>query len=340
MISNNVFDLKGFNPQLFAKYIETLPNLKKNELIKSGALKIRHDLAGMFPDQVGGNFITLPITGRIDGEPAKYDGNTDMSVGSLDTFMRGMVVCGFQRGWAEKDFTFSVTGRDFLEDIAAQVNDYWDNVDQKTIIAILEGIFNMSSSDAANSEFAETHTVNISELFDETTLNQAIQKAGGDNKNIYTTIIMHSQVATNLENMNLLSRLKYTDADGLSRDLNLGTRNGRRVIIDDDMPFAGGNFTSYVLGEGSFDYIDAGVKMPYELYRDPKTGGGTTELLTRQRKIFAPLGISFTGMDMVSSTPSMTELRSGLNWEVSKNSARTKAFPHKAIPVARIITKG
>lgn len=33
-----------------------------------------------------------------------------------------------------------------------------------------------------------------------TTLNKAIQKAGGDNKNIFKLVIMHSEVATNLEN--------------------------------------------------------------------------------------------------------------------------------------------
>jgi len=352
MITNNVFDLKGFNGEVFAKYIETLPNLRKNELVKSGVLVKRPDMAGVFPDQVGGNYVTLPTTGRIDGDPEKYDGKTDMSVGDLDTFMRGMIVAGFQKGWGEKDFNFSISGKDFLEDIAEQVNDYWDGVDQKTMLAILAGVFNMEEADAYAEEFLKLHTLDLSgnqisndngqagPFFNETTLNQAIQRAGGDNKNAYTTIIMHSEVATNLENMNLMTRLKYTDSDGLSRELNLGTLNGRRVIIDDELPFEGGKFTSYVLGEGAFDYIDAGVKVPYELYRDPKAGGGTTELLSRQRKIFAPKGISFTAADMLSASPSMAELKSGFNWEVAKNAARNKAYPHKAVPIARIITRG
>ena len=361
MLTDSVFDLKGFNPEVFAKYIETLPNLKKNELIKSGALVKRPELSGIFPDQVGGNYVTLPMTGRIDGDPVKYDGKTDMSVGNLETYMRGMVVTGFQKGWGEKDFTFSMTGKDFLEDVAAQVNDYWDSFDQRTLLAILEGIFNMTepAGETFNEAFLQNHTLDLSGLpvdpnrgaggfpgseigpfFNETTLNHAIQRAGGDNKNSFTTIIMHSEVATNLENMNLLTRLKHTDADGLSRDLNLGTLNGRRVIIDDDMPFESGMFTSYVLGEGAFDYIDAGVKVPYELYRDPKAAGGTTELLTRQRKIFAPRGISFTAMDMATASPTHAELRSGLNWEVARNAVRSKPYPHKGIPIARIITMG
>ena len=41
---------------------------------------------------------------------------------------------------------------------------------------------------------------------------------------------MHSQVATNLENLQLLEYLKYTDANGIQRDLTLATLNGRTVI--------------------------------------------------------------------------------------------------------------
>jgi len=353
MRMNSVFDLKGFNPEVFGKYVETLPNLKKSELLKSGVLVQRPELANVFPDQVGGNYVTLPMTGRIYGEPNKYDGKTDMSLSDLDTYMRGMIVTGFQKGWGETDFTFSMIGKDFLEDIAAQVNDYWDVFDQKTILAILSGIFEMDED--GSEEFIVKHTLDLSDktanidgtpgsemgpFFNETTLNHAIQQAGGDNKNAFTTIMMHSEVATNLENLNLLTRLKYTDADGLSRDLNLGTLNGRRVVIDDDLPFEGGKFTSYVLGDGSFDYVNAGVKIPFELYRDPKAAGGTTELLTRQRKIFAPRGISFTAANMDSASPSLDELRNGKNWEVAKNAARTKAYPHKAVPIAKIITKG
>lgn len=69
-----------------------------------------------------------------------------------------------------------------------------------------------------------------------TTYEQAIQKAGGDNKNIFKLVIMHSEVATNLENMKLLKYMTYTDADGIERELALATWNGRTVLVDDNMP--------------------------------------------------------------------------------------------------------
>src|SRR5699024_9454267 len=55
-------------------------------------------------------------------------------------------------------------------------------------------------------------------------------------KKKFTLVFMHSDVSTGLENLNLIERLKYTDKDGITRDLDLGTWNGKLVIVDDDMP--------------------------------------------------------------------------------------------------------
>jgi hypothetical protein len=206
-----------------------------------------------------------------------------------------------------------------------------------------------------NELFVNTHTTDISGLtdsvnihgqifplshFNETTLNTAAQKAGGDNKSIFSLIILHSQVATGLENRNLLTRLKYTDPSGIQRDLNLGTLNGCTVLIDDGMPMVDGNFVSYLLGSGAFIYADAGVKVPYEVWRDPKEKGGIDQLLTRQRKLFAPYGISFTMTEMQSKSPGLDELANGINWELVQNSQKTAAIDIKSIPIARIISKG
>ena len=47
---------------------------------------------------------------------------------------------------------------------------------------------------------------------------------------------MHSVVATNLENLQILNYLKYTDEYGVQRDMTIGSWNGRTVMISDQMP--------------------------------------------------------------------------------------------------------
>ena len=54
-----------------------------------------------------------------------------------------------------------------------------------------------------------------------TTLNSAVNKACGANKQKFSLVFMHSDVATNLENMKLLEFMKQTDGDGIQKDLTL-----------------------------------------------------------------------------------------------------------------------
>jgi hypothetical protein len=330
--------------------METVPRTKLNELLKSGVLRPRPELIPMFPSQSGGNYAVMPMTGRIGGEPAKYDGVADMPVTGLDTYMQGIVVAGFMKGWEEKDFTQSIAGKDFMADIARQVVEYWDDYDQKTLIAVLDGVFAMTGT--ANQPFINSHLTDMTGLtgndandfprnhFNETTVNTATQRASGDNRYAFDIVVMHSTVMTNLENRNLLERLKYTDANGVQRSLRLGMLNGRTAIEDDDLTDGNGNFTTYLLGRGSIGYADVGVKVSNEVWRDPKTQGGLDQLLTRQRKIFTPFGISFTNMAMATTSPELSELRMGNNWEVVQNSGKTASIDHKAILISKVITRG
>jgi hypothetical protein len=99
-------------------------------------------------------------------------------------------------------------------------------------------------------------------------------------------------------------------------------------------------YTSYLLGTGAINYADAGVKVPYSMSRDEITLGGIDKLHTRQRKLFSPFGISFTMALMGTASPDLSELRLGDNWEVVQNSGKTATIDIKAIPLARIISKG
>lgn len=357
------FDEKIFNGEVFGQYMDTVPNLNRNELIKSKALRQRQDIANLFSAQVGGNYATIPITGRIGGKAQNYDGTTSAEAKKVKTFSHSRVVVGRQAAWVETDFSYDITGgKDFMEQVGEQVAEYWDEIDQSTLLSILKGIFSMTGKE--NLKFVNEHTYDITtsknkeeQVFTATTLNTAIQKALGDNKAKFSISIMHSAVSTNLENLKLISYMKYTDEKGIERDLTLGTLNGRVVLIDDNMPIehieatgtegqsdyvpAYNKYTTYVLGDGAFEFTDCGAKVPNEMARDPKTNGGETTLYSRQRKVFAPSGISFTKASMASLSPTDEELELGSNWELCNNQGKTKEYiDHRLVPIARVITRG
>lgn len=355
------FDAKSFNEKAFGKYVEIVPKLKKNELIKSKALAPSSEIKQVFSGQTGVVYATIPMFGRIDGAALNYDGETNITATSTTTFERGVVVIGRAKAWMEKDFSEDVTeGAGFMSNVAKQVAEYWDEIDQDTLLAILEGIFSMTG--VGNLKFVDGHTYDITgeataekQIVNAATLNTAIQKASGDKKKKFTISIMHSVIATNLENLKLLAYMTYTDADGIERQLELATWNGRAVIIDDGMPTvdvpesvegAGDGYTSYttyVLGNGAFDYADIGAEVPFAMVRDELTNGGQTTLVSRQRKVFAPKGISFTKAAMVKNSPTDAELKNGSNWELVHDSgvgANRKYFDHKEVAIARIISRG
>ena len=446
---SELFNAKIFNGEVFQKYMDRIPNTKLNELLKSRAIVQRQDLAGAMADQVGGNYITTPLKGLIGSAPVNYDGETNIETHQTKTFSHSRVVVGRANSWTERDFSYDITGGvDFMENIAQQISEYWDEIDQDTLVHILNGVFKMSDTEGA--KFVSTHTHDVSSAtntegvagyMDGTTLNTAIQKACGDHKGKFSMAIMHSFVATNLENLKLLVYLKYNDANGLQRDLSIGTLNGRLVMVDDSMPTIdtytsagvytvtvggtvatgekfvvdGAEFTvsstetptavatglatalgsnthysvsrdgavltlteksgqygygepvvsttsvagtitpatttapasttkyiTYVFGDGAIEYTNCGAKVPYEMSRDPKTNGGQDTLYSRQRKCFAPYGISFTKYSMQSLSPTDDELEIGANWElVNSNEQGTKSYISlKAIPIARIISLG
>lgn len=330
------FDSKTFNPTVFGRYVERVPKLRKNELLKSGALVVDEELASMLPAQTGGNYITIPIYGLIGGDALNYDGETDLTCTTDDTYEQSFVVIGRMKGFKEKDFSREMTGKDFMDNVASQVSSYWEDVEQDLLLSVLKGIFSMTNP-GADADFVKKHTYEIATPVTATTLNNATQKACGDNKDKFSMVIMHSQVATTLENLQLLEFLKYTDAQGIERNMNIAQWGSKVVLIDDTMPVADGKYTSYVLGLGAIITADCGAKVPYEMHRDPVTSGGEEMLYTRNRRIIAPRGISFTKASMAKKSPTNAELEMGNNWTLVNN-GEGKAIDDKAILICRIIS--
>jgi hypothetical protein len=101
-------------------------------------------------------------------------------------------------------------------------------------------------------------------------------------------------------------------------------------------------YTTYLFGDGAIEYTNCGAKVPAEMSRDPKTNGGQDTLYNRQRKCWSPYGISFTMANVSTLSPTDEELADGTNWELVNTGgvANKKYISLKAIPIARIISKG
>ena len=334
------FNGKIFNPNVFEKYLRTLPSTKENSLINNSIFANVSKYRAKMSEQAGGYFITEPIKGRIGGTAQNYDGETDIVSNSRKTFYQSKVAIGRDNAWGEDDFTEEITGTSFMAE-AGEVKEYWDEVKQGLVLSILKGIFSMTGSNG----FVDKHTYEVEGNLDADTCNKAAQKALGDKKRALKVMYMHSAVSTNLEGLQLLNFLKYTDKDGIERDLTLATYNGKLVIVDDEMPVEegedGAKYTTYMLGEKFFEFENVGVKVPSETARDAKTNGGHTDLISRVRYVIVPTLISYTKKSQATLSPTNAELEMGANWELVNDDGEEKEYvDSKLIPLVRIISKG
>lgn len=394
------FDSKSFNPQAFGAYVNRIPNVTKNELAKSGAVGSNEQAKAALANQTGSLYARIPYFGRIDGSTSQNnDGATNITSTGTTTYEQGFIVASRMDSWTERSFSKNITaGVDFMDNVAAQIADYKMDVRQAMLLAILKGVFSMkqdtSVAGKAAKEFLTKHVYDITAkgaeagVVGSATLNKAIQQACGDNKNIFKLVIMHSEVATNLENIKLLKYMTQTDGDGIERELALATWNGRLVLIDDNMPsesgyyaasandegamqikasgatgsaeinladvkkgafypdgaaadqyvVAGDKYTTYTLGDGAIILDDIGDAVPYEMSRDPKTNGGQDTLYVRDRYICGVDGISFEKPASITASASNTDLANGDNWNIINDGI--KAIPHKAIAIAKIVSRG
>ncbi len=340
-----VFNAKYFNKKAFGDYYDTIPQERLNLLIKSGVLRSNPRIKKVLSSQTGSEYAVIPMSGRLNGKPINYDGKTKYDKGkTLPTYKQGVVAIGRKDKFYEDYFTYDITaGTDFMSQVAEQTSDYWDTAWEDILMTIIKGVFAITSE--AGLEFAKKHTYDITDkevkVIDETTQNKALQQACGDRRKKFAVSIVNSMIATGLENKKLLSNYKYIE-NGIERELNMYSWNGKILIeydaITEETTETGEtNYITYVLGNGAIDYENLGAKNPHTMREDDEDD--RTYLYQRQRKTFAPHGISYLMKNQATDSPTDEELADGANWDIVMGSDG-KPYNHKEIAIARIISRG
>lgn len=318
-----------FDEELFSYRWNNAPDPVTAAIVDSGVMVEDPEIAAMI--SAGSNVYTVPFYNVLGGTPQNYDGKTDITAEETGGGVQSGVVWGRAKAWTSRDFIEDFNRADPMGSIASQVGRYWDKYTQTQILAILKGIFGMTSSEhAANADSTFMtawlkHTYNIASTTSGTvaegnkigpdTVAQATVAACGDKaQGQFGLAIMHSVVACNLAGTNLLQYRKYTDPMGIERALPIVDINGMTVIVDDSVPTATGakssmtEYTSYVLARGCLRHAPAPVKVPVEGAREPYKNGGMDTLITRKRETIIPNGISYVMESGDGVSPSDTDL--------------------------------
>ena len=344
-----------YDSEIFNYQWKTTPDLILTSMLESGAVVRDGDIANMISN--GSNFFTVPYYNLLTGTPEVYNGVNDFVLSGLTGGSYSGIVYGRQKAWSVisfiKDFN---SGADPMAQIVSGVANYWIKQRQTRLIALLTALFAIVD-DGAHNNTAQfyidwlKHSTDITltadiavadaNLIGETSIQTACVKACGDNAQDFSLVIMHSVIANRLANLQLLNYSKYTDAAGITRDLPIGTINGKTVIINDSVPCVDEAsssdatvmaYTTYILGLGAIRFAEAPVDIPSEMDRDPKTTGGVDLIYTRIRECLHPYGFTYIGSATADVGIPDGTLNAAASWDIN--------IDPKSIFMARIITNG
>ena len=289
-------------------------------LIESGVVVEDATIESMISG--GGNLYTIPFYKDLEGTPQVYDGKTDLTANDTEDGSQTGVVYGQMIEFMETQFVRDFTGAKPMDNIIARIGKFWSKVDQKTVVGLLEGVFGITGDTewAKHTYDIATKTTSVTDAnkMGLTTLRDASVKALGENADKLSLAIMHSKVANDLSNLQVLNFFTY-QSNGMSYDVNVARSGNLICLISDQVPVKSSsatgesNYTTFIAGNGAILTANAPVTKPSDLVYDAEKQGGINKLITRRRKTYHPNGFSFNMSNMPVSIAS-TDLSTPANW--------------------------
>lgn len=308
-------------PELFNPYLIER-TAAKSELIQSGIVEASPEFDALASS--GGRMLQMPFWKDLSGDDELIDDETDLSIGQIQSGQDAAVLLMRGKTFGASDLSAALAGDDPMAAIADLFADYWNRRRQVTLLSILEGVFGAASM-AGN---LHDITGDDDDTWTAETFIDATHKLG-DSEGKLTAAMVHSATLASLKKQDLVEFA----LDSESRPT-IPVYNGRRLVVDDGCPESGGDYTSYIFGQGAFALGNGAPKIPTEVAREPLKGGGIDYIVNRQHFVLHPRGVAWQDAVVTLQTPrnpSNADLATAANWvrAYEAKNVRMVAFKHK-----------
>jgi hypothetical protein len=315
----DVIQPEVFNPYMVQRTLEL------SELIQSGIVQNTPEF-----DQLASGpntLVNMPFWNDLTGDSEIMADDGALTPGKIGSDKDVARKHGRARAWGANGLSALLSGDDPMRAIADLVADYWQRDMQKVLLSTLAGVF-------ASASMAElTHDISAetgdAALISGATFVDAAQKLG-DAKERLTGVMMHSAVEAYLTKQDLIESIPQSEGKPAIR-----TFLGKRVIVDDGMPFDTETkvATAYLFGEGAIALGNGSHPriIPTEIDRDSLASSGEDYLITRRIFMLHPRGVKWTEADVAATFPTNAEIATGANWE--------RVYDPKAIRVVKFTFK-
>lgn len=306
-----------FIPQLFLSYMSEA-FATKSRLVNSGIMSTNSAIQAEFLK--GGSTIDLPFFSDLSGDSEVLDDTVGLTPASLGGGVQRGVRQNKGRAWQGSDLAAELAGSDPIRHIASRVGVYWTRELQKSMIAILNGLFGASGA------LEGTHTAGGTDVqLAASVLLDGFAKLGDEGEGL-SGIIMHSAVFYALAKADLLVGPGFSTAQIDTRVSaerpEFPTFYGRQVLVDDTMTVDAGAgtgggagadvYNTYLFAPGAFSYAMCPAKTPTEIDRDSLKG--IEYLINRNEFMVHPNGCNWAGTAAKQGGPNLTELATPANW--------------------------
>ncbi len=292
-------------PDIWAQYVIER-TAAKSAVLQSGIAENVSGNETVAAGLNGGRTVNLPFYQDLSGDDEVIDDSDDITVNKIDTEKDVGAVLMRAKAFGSSDLAGDLSGDDPMGAIADRFADYWVRMYQKILISTLNGalasatsnVLDISALSGAASDFDGEAFIDAAALL-------------GDTQDMLAAMAVHSATYSTMKKQGLIAFIP--DDEGKET---IPTYQGKRLIVDDNMPVSTGTYTSYLFGLNSIAYAEGTPKVPAAVDRDELTGGGQEFIVNRKKLVMHPRGIAWTPGSGVpaKATPSNTELAASGNW--------------------------
>ena len=312
---------------MFADYVRN-QMIERSVLVKSGIVAPDPVIAARCAAGVSGKTVTLPFFNSLDNadDDEVLVEDTALTPDKIDASQDVAVICRRGKAFAASDLAADLSGQDPIAAVAAQIADFRNKMDQKRLVAVLNGVFGRNAAEDASSLILDLSANTMGK----TDLLLGAQKLG-DRKLELTAVAMNSAVGTYLSGLDTNASL-YKPSQGAA---SLPTYNGRTIVEDDTIPYdpATGIATVYMFGSGAVALNEVPEKVPYEMDRERLKGNDI--LITRWAGICHLRGYAWTGTSsgnaVTDGGPTNAQLATAANWN--------RVYDPKQIRCVKVLVK-
>jgi len=272
---------------------------------------------------MGGRTVEMPFWKDLTATRQLLSDSAPLTVNKITSDKDIARIHNDAQTWGVNHLAKVISGDDPMAAIGDLVAGYWARTDEGLIVSCLKGIFGAASM-AGN--LLAIHSETVAGQSSATRLNgstfvDACAKLG-DRADRLTAVAMHSATEAALRKLDLIDFIPDSEGKAMLR-----TFQGRRVVVDDNLPTRAGTtdgtvYTTYLFGQGAF------ARGAAPLDSAPLQGGfGTegvelarlplesdTQLINRRRYILHPRGVKFTSASVAADSPTNAELETAANW--------------------------